>query len=357
MERHDVVVIGGGQAGLAAGHHLARRGLDFVVLERDGAIGDVWRRRWDSLRLFTPARYSGLPGLAFPGDPDRLPAKDEVAGYLAEYAAGFDLPVRLGEQVKRLAAETGGYVIETEGGGYWARNVVVATGPFQHPAVPEFADNLDLAVFQIHSSAYRNPAQIPPGDVLVVGSLASGCQIAEELALTRRVCLSTGRMGMPAAVPHRILGRHPFWWVDKLRIMDLSLDSRLGRFIASKPDSIIGAGPRRLRRWRGVGVLQRAITASGDTVTCADGRKLTVSNVVWATGYRSDYRWIDLPVLDDRGLPVHRRGVTDATGLYFLGLSWQWTRGSALIGWVGADAEFVVDDIASRRQARDAGLA
>jgi putative flavoprotein involved in K+ transport len=242
-----------------------------------------------------------------------------------------------------------GYRVETNGDALSAANVVVATGPYQYPRIPAFAAGLAPEVFQVHSSAYRNPGQIPDGEVLVVGSLSCGCQIAEELSSTRDVRLSTGRMGSPAAVPHRILGRHPYWWVDRVRYMNITVESRLGRILCCRPDPIIGAGPRQLRLWRGVDILPRAVDAAGTTVTIADGRQVPVRNVVWATGYRSAFGWIEVPFFNARAAPVHRRGVTRVPGLYFLGLSWQWTRGSALIGWVGRDAEFVVEHIAARR--------
>jgi putative flavoprotein involved in K+ transport len=338
----QVIVIGGGQAGLAMGYHLARRGIDFVILDAAPQVGDTWRTRWDSLRLFTPARYSGLPGMAFPGDPDRYPGKDEVADYLEVYAAHFDLPVRAGQRVRAVRPGPGGWTAETVDGQYEAPQVVVATGPFQRPAVPALGSELPPRVVQVHSASYQNPAQLPAGDVLVVGAGNSGVQIAEELSQTHHVHLAVGER-MPR-LPQRVLGRSLFWWLERTGVMDVSVGSRLGRRM-SRTDTLIGKSPRMLR---GVELHGRAVEVRGDAVLTAAGGRVNPASVVWATGFRPDFGWIEAPVLGPRGLPVHRRGVTATPGLYFLGLSWLHTRGSALIGWVGRDAEHLAATIGAQ---------
>lgn len=346
-DRFDVVVVGGGQAGLAMGYHLARRRLRFVILDAAPRVGHAWRTRWDSLTLFTPARYSSLPGLPFPGDPERYPGKDDVADYLEQYVAAFDLPVRLGERVTALRPLPGvaGFEIDAGPARYRAGQVVVATGPFQHPAVPAAARGLDPHVVQLHSSEYRNPAQLPPGEVLVVGAGNSGVQIAEELAVTRPTWLSVG-MKLPR-LPARFLGRSIFWWLEKTGLMSVTADSALGQKMRER-DALIGSSPESVARELGVRLVGRAERATGDRVFTREGDEVRVAAVVWATGFRSDYRWIEAPVLDRSGLPIHRRGVTACPGLYFLGLPWQHTRGSALIGWVGRDAEYLADRIERR---------
>jgi len=345
MERYDVVVIGGGQAGLAMGHFLARQGRRFAILDASPRVGHAWRTRWDSLTLFTPARYSALPGLAFPGDPEHYPGKDEIAEYLEWYVAAFDLPVRLGERVLALRPSAGGagFEIETATARYGADQVVVATGPFQLPFVPGIGRGLASHVVQLHSSEYRNPDQLPPGDVLVVGGGNSGVQIAAELAATRRTTLSVGTR-LPR-LPERFLGRSLFWWLEKAGVMDVTAGSRLGRRMSRK-DVLIGDSPEILARERGVRVMSGVERCDGDRVRTRDGKEVRVDVVVWATGFRSDYRWIEAPVLDDSGVPIHRRGVTSTPGLYFLGLPWLHTRGSALIGWVGRDAAYLAERIA-----------
>lgn len=333
--RTDTIIIGGGQAGLAMGYHLARRVTRFVILDAAPRVGQSWSSRWDSLTLFTPAAYSGLPGMAFPGDPGRYPGKDEVADYLEAYAARFRLPVQAGERVHALRAGTAGWEAETRSGRYEAAQVVVATGPFHEPVIPRLSRDLPPGVVQLHSASYRNPAQLPAGDVLVVGAGNSGVQIAEELSRTHRVHLAAGER-MPR-LPQQVLGRSLFWWLERAGLMNVSVESLLGRRM-SRTDTLIGKSPRMLD---GVRVLGRAVEVQGNAVLTADGGRVCPASVVWATGFRPDFGWIEAPVLDARGVPVHRRGVTSTPGLYFLGLSWLHTRGSALLGWVGRDAEYI----------------
>jgi putative flavoprotein involved in K+ transport len=347
-EHVDVVVIGAGQAGLALGSFLARQGRRFLILEESESVGAAWRKRWDSLVLFTPRRYDALPGLPFPGDADGYPTRDEVVAYLERYAAEFDLPVRLDSAVRSLRQEGGRFVVELPDRRIAAGQVVVATGPFQTPSVPELSERLADDVFQVHSTDYVRPADIPEGTVLVVGGGNTGYQIAAELAETRDVQLAIGSRQTP--LPQRILGRDLFWWLTKLNLLDKTVDSRIGRR-AQHRDTLIGSSPRGVRKL-GVVVRPRAVDAAGRAVRFADGGELDVDAVIWATGYRPDHSWIDVPVLDGEGHALHRRGVTDVPGLYFLGLSWQHTRGSALLGWVKDDAEFIAERIAERA-ARD----
>jgi putative flavoprotein involved in K+ transport len=338
------VVIGGGQAGLAIGYFLARQGRDFTILEAAAEPAAVWRGRWDSLKLFTPVRYNSLPGLPFPGAPDRYPGRDEVAAYLSEYARHFKLPVELDSPVRRVTRSNGSYRIELDGRTYEADQVVVATGPFQVPVVPAIAERLDAGLFQLHSSAYRSPQAIPKGPVLVVGGGNTGFQIAEELAASREVHLSIGSRQI--SLPQRILGRDLFWYLDATGLIRKTRASRIGRRMAGR-DTLIGSTRRTLRRRHGVQLHPRTVGADGSTVSFADGTKLEVRGVVWATGFRVDHSWIDAEVFDESGRLVHQRGVTASPGLYFLGLTWQHTRGSALLGWVKDDAEYIAQRISA----------
>lgn len=337
-------MIGAGQAGLAMGYFLARQGRKFVILDRADSIAAAWRDRWDSLTLFTPRRYNSLPELPFPGDPDGYPTRDEVIAYLEQYADRFELPIELNGPVRRLTAEDGRFVLEVDGKTIEADQVVVATGPFQTPYVPEVARHLAPEVFQTHSTGYRSPDDVPEGTVLVVGGGNTGFQIAEELSATHRVYLAVGSRQMP--LPQRLLGRDLFWWLTKFRLIQKTVESRLGRRMRER-DTLIGSSPRRLRRRYGVELKPRVVGASGRTIRFADGSELEVDAVIWATGYRPDHSWIELPVFDAHGRVVHRRGVTNVSGLYFLGLTWQYTRGSALLGWVKEDAEFIAERIAA----------
>jgi putative flavoprotein involved in K+ transport len=340
-ERFDVVVIGAGQAGLAIGYFLARAGRRFLIVDRADSIAAAWRSRWDSLTLFTPRRYDSLPGLAFAGEPDGYPRRDEVIAYLEQYAAAFELPVELKSAVRSLNADGGGFLVALEDRQIEADQVVVATGPFQLPRVPALAEELALDVFQTHSTGYRRPSDVPEGTVLVVGGGNTGFQIAKELAATHRVQLAVGSRQTP--LPQMFLGRDLFWWLTKTRLLKKTVESRLGRRLRDR-DTLIGSRPRQLKR-AGVELKPRAVAASGRKVSFADGSELDVDAVIWATGYRPDHSWIQLPVTDPNRRVSHRRGVTDVPGLYFLGLSWQHTRGSALLGWVKHDAEFIAEQI------------
>ena len=342
-ERFDVMIIGGGQAGLAAGYFLAEQGRRFVILEAGPSVGTAWRERWDSLTLFTPRRYSGLPGLPFPGDPDGYPTRDEVIQYLERFAETFELPIEFNSNVRRLSRENERFVLEVDGRTITADQVVVATGPFQTPYVPKLAEELDSGVWQAHSTGYRRPSDVTEGTVLVVGGGNTGFQIAKELSDTHKVILSVGTRQKP--LPQRVAGRDLFWWLTKTGLIHKTVESRLGLRLKDR-DTLIGSSPREITRRYGVELKPRAIAVSGRTVRFEDGSEVELDAVVWATGYRPDYSWIDLPILDEHGSLRHRRGVTDVPSVYFLGLTWQHTRGSALLGWVKDDAEFIADEIA-----------
>jgi putative flavoprotein involved in K+ transport len=343
----DVLVIGGGQAGLAMGYHLAQQDLRFQIVDSAAEIGAVWRSRWDSLRLFTSGRYDNLPGMPFPAAPDGYPGKDEVSDYLTAYAREFGLPVRLDTTVTSLTrAGDGSYLVKAGTDALEARQVVVATGAFQQPFIPPVAAALPADVHQVHSIDYRRPEQLPTGRVLVVGAANSGCQIAEELSATRTVDLAVGTR-IPT-VPQRPLGRDIWWWATALRLDRVTAGSRLGRRLAGR-DQNVGAGPKQLARRHAITVRPRVDGVAGREVRFADGTFAGYDAVVWATGFRTDDSWADVPdATDEHGRLRQARGVTPSPGLYTLGRIWQHTRGSALLGWVGNDARFLAGRIAAR---------
>jgi putative flavoprotein involved in K+ transport len=339
--RYEVAVVGAGQAGLAIGQALAEQKKRFVILEAADSVGSAWRNRWDSLVLFTPRRYDALPGLEFPGDPDGYPTRGEVAAYLERYAERFELPVELSTPVRSLIKDADGFVLDADGRAICADAVVVATGPFHTPIVPAIAGGLAADVFQTHSAGYRRPAGLPEGRVLVVGGGNTGFQIAQELAGGCEAHLAIGSRQTP--LPQRLLGRDLFWWLTKLGLLSKTVESRIGRRAKGR-DTLIGSSLRDVKR-HGVVVHPRAVGTDGRTVRFADSSELEVDAVIWATGYRPDHSWIELPIHGDDGRLRHRRGVTDIPGLYLLGLSWQHTRGSALLGFVADDAAFIAAQI------------
>ncbi len=344
-DHYDVVVIGAGQAGLAIGYHLARQGSRFTILDAAATRADAWRSRWESLRLFTPARYDSLPGQAFPGDPDHYPTRDEVVNYLSDYIDHFALPVELHSRAHALHADAGRYRVELPDRTLHAEQVVVATGPFQNPHIPAISRQLTGDVMQLHSADYRTPADLPDR-VLVVGGGNTGFQIAEELADSREVHLAVGSRQTP--LPQRILGRDLFRFLQATGLMNATVTSRIGRRMKDR-ETLIGSSPRAARK-AGISIHPRATQATGSTVTFADAGRLDVDAIIWATGFVRDYAWIDVPVLDGEGMPVHLRGITPSPGLYFLGMPWQHTRGSALLGWVKDDAEHIARNISAHTQ-------
>jgi putative flavoprotein involved in K+ transport len=351
-ERFDTVIVGAGQAGLAAGYHLARRGRAFVILDAGERVGDSWRNRWDSLRLFTPARYDCLPGWAFPAQSWSYPTKDDVADYFAAYVAHFELPVRTGVRVDRLSRESGALVLVSGDLRFEADNVVVATGAYQNPRIPSFARALDPGIVQLHSSEYRKPSQLQEGDTLVVGAGNSGAEIALEASREHRVLLSGRDTGQePARAGSRAdrLFTPPFWF---LLTRLLTVKTPMGRKVRDQFRSR-GLPLARVRRKdlaaAGIERVPRTAGVQDGLPMLDDGRVLDVANVVWCTGFESDFAWIDLPVFDREGAPLHDRGmVSSEPGLYFLGLYFLYAMASQLVGGAARDAEHVVKHIASR---------
>lgn len=353
-ERIETVIIGAGQAGLAVGYHLAQRGLPFVILEANQRIGDSWRQRWDSLRLFTPARFDGIPGMRFPAPAYSFPPKDAMADYLEAYARHFGLPVRTGVRVERLARQGDRYLVEAGDVRIEAAQVVVAMATYQRPRVPPFARELDPGIVQLHSSEYRRLSQLKEGGVLLVGAGNSGSEIA----------LETTRGGHPTWMSGRDTGHLPFRIAAPparlllplvLRFLFyrvLTVDTPMGRALRQKSIAhggpLIRVMPKDLVRAGVVRVPRTAGVRDGRPVL-DDGRVLDVANVIWCTGYHPGFSWIDLPVFEPNGEPRQYRGVvSEAPGLYFVGLHFLYAMSSTMIHGVGRDAEHVASAIAAR---------
>ena len=354
-DRFGTVVVGGSQAGLAVGYHLMKRRLPFVILDAHHRVGDAWRKRWDSLHLFTTGRYDGLPGMPFPGSPSSYPSKDEIAGYLEAYARRFELPVRTGIKVDRLSKVGDGFEVSSGGRTLIADNVVVAAGPYHNPRVPPFARELDERIVQLHSKDYRSPSQVQKGAVLVVGAGNSGAEIAIELASHHQTWLSgrdTGQEPTRAgSLPDRLV--MPFLWFMATRV--LTVKTPVGRKVRDHffdPPRGIPLGRIRRKDFAAAGIerVPRMIGVKNGYPVLEDGRRLEVSNVIWCTGFTPDYRWIDLPLPTHHGVPIHDRGIIESCpGLYFVGLPFLYSLSSALLGGVGRDARHIVDSIRSTR--------
>jgi putative flavoprotein involved in K+ transport len=352
-ERVETVVVGGGQAGLVVGYHLAQRGMPFVILDANERIGDSWRKRWDSLRLFSPRQFSGLAGLPFPGHPRTFPTKNEVADYLEEYATRFELPVRNGIRVDRLVRNGDAFTLSAGDRQFHADNVVVAMATHQVPRVPPFATELDWAILQMHSAEYRNPSQLQDGNVLVVGAGNSGAEIALDIATSHATSLAGDDNGhipfriesiaarflfiplMFRVIAHRLVTVNtPIGRRERPKLL-----SRGAPLVRIKPKDITHAGIQRLPMVTGM---------RAGLPLLADGNVVEPANLIWCTGFRPDFSWIDLPVFGETE-PNHHRGiVASEPGLYFVGLFFLYAMSSGFLRGVSRDAEHVVKHIASR---------
>lgn len=338
------MVIGGGQAGLATGFYLSRAGLSYVILDDGQRVGDPWRRRWDSLRLFTPARINGLPGAPFPAPPGTYPTKDQVADYMESYAKRFGLPIRLGVKVDALTREGNQYVATANAARISADHVVIATGSYPTPRKPAFASELDRGISQFHSTEYRMPSQFGRGDVLVVGAGNSGAEIALDAAATHRTWLA-GRV--TGQVPQHFVFSRPMWWIgSRVLTRDTPIGRRMSAVVASgrgqplvrvRADHLSSAGVERVPRVAGV---------TDGKPRLEDERVMDVRTVVWCTGFDHSYPWIQMPIRDAAGYVHHTRGVSESQpGLYFVGLPFQYRLSSSLIAGVGDDAKYVVEKV------------
>ncbi|HXJ86851.1 MAG TPA: FAD-dependent oxidoreductase [Candidatus Binatia bacterium] len=356
-ERVHTVVIGGGQAGLAVGYHLAKRGINFLILDANNRIGNAWRNRWDSLRLFTPARYVELPGMRFPDKGDAFPTKDQIADYLEFYAEHFKLPVQCGIRVDRLSKDGDRFLVEAGNLQYEADNVIVAMANYQVPKVPAFAHDLDPGILQLPPQHYKKPSQLQEGGVLVVGMGNSGADIAIDVARSHQTWIAgkeSGHIPFPidtwfaryvAFRVIRFLGHHVLTLSTPIgRRKRPELLNRATPLIRVKPKDLIDAGIERVGRV--IGVHDGKPLLEG-------GATLQVKNVIWCTGYEPGFSWIDLPVFDEEGRPVHERGLSMVPGFYFVGLHFQYSISSATLIGVGRDADYVVRMLDAR--SRSAG--
>ena len=334
----DVLIIGAGQAGLGTAYWLTRDPALRVLVVDAAAIGHSWLERWDSLTLFTPRRFSALPGLRFPPGSSRYPSRTEMAAYLGDYAQRFALPVETGMGVSRLTRQHPGFLAATARGAVRARHVVVATGPFRRPHVPAPSAVLSPDVWQVHSRDYRHPGDVPGGEVLVVGGGNSAAQLAVELTQTHQVTVASP--GPPWYLPKTILGLDTYWWTYLTGILNASHRARVSRYVRARGEAIIGTQLRDLVRNGRVRLLPHRVTgAHGRHVCLADGSSVAVTSVLWCTGFRPDTSWIEVPgATDGEGTPLHRGGASPVPGLHWMGLPWQTRLNSSIINGVHRDA-------------------
>ncbi|MGH2766999.1 MAG: flavin-containing monooxygenase [Actinomycetota bacterium] len=352
----ETLVIGGGQSGLSVGYHLARRGLPFLIVDANERVGDAWRKRWDSLRLFTPNRFNGLDGMRFPGPRWGFPTKDEFADFLESYAERFVLPVRTEVRVERLTRNGDRFVATAGRRRFEAANVVVAMSSWQQPRVPDFASELDPAIVQLHVADYRNPGRLREGDALVVGAGNSGAEVAMELSKTRRVWLSGPDNGQLPFRPESLVARVLMPFVGRVifhRVFSTGhpIGRRIRPKILAKRDPMIRVKRKDLAA-AGVERVPRTTGVEEGLPVLEDGRRLEVANVVWTSGFHPGSSWIDLPVFGPNE-PKHDGGIVDSEpGLYFVGLRFLYSKSSEQIHGVGRDAARIAGSIAARREQR-----
>lgn len=357
-KRIDMIVIGGGQASLAAGYYLSKQKRDFVILDAHARAGDSWRKRWDSLRLFTPTSFNHLPGMSFPNSTDRFPTKDEMADYLESYVAHLQLPLLLNTKVQELARDGDRYSIATDALRLKANHVIVATGAYPTPRIPAFASQLDPTINQLHSATYSNPGQLRDGAVLVVGAGNSGVEIALDLAPRHSVWLAGRDTGLIPA-NYGIFSYEFGMIVFKALMQHLTVDTPPGRWIVRRATEfigghpVVGVTPEDLHQ-AGIQRVPRVTDISDGRPVLEDGRIIDVANIIWATGFVRDYRWIKLPIFDSKGDPIHHRGVVqDEPGLYFMGLPFQSSLLSGLVAGAGADAKYITKQMLLRARMAD----
>lgn len=343
---HEFIIIGAGQAGIAMSQKLKKESISHLVVDNNEKIGASWRSRYNSLVLFTPRNYSSLPGLPMDGRPEGYPTKDEMANYLEEYVKHFQLPISLDVKVLKLEKEQNQFLLHTSNGLYKSRNVIVATGAFQKPFIPISQDRDEIQ--QIHSSSYKDPIDINGHNVLVVGGGNSGAQIATELANTKNVTISISHK--LKFLPLEKFGRSIFYWLDRLHLLHAGIDTKRGRIFKKRKDPIFGYDLKKLIQKDSIKIRPRLEKISGKKVLFSDGSSLEIDSIIWSTGFKPSYEWISIEgAINSKGAPIHQRGISPCENLYFIGLPWQFQRGSSLVCGVGLDAEFLTQYILNNR--------
>nr|WP_321224464.1 NAD(P)/FAD-dependent oxidoreductase [uncultured Psychroserpens sp.] len=340
----DFIIIGAGQAGLSMAYHLTQLKKDYIIVDANSETGAPWLKRWDSLKLFTPTQFNHLPGLDFPSKKGYYPDKYEVAAYLKSYVAKFKIPILFNQKITALKKEDDHFTLKRNSNMFKARNVVVATGPFHKPFTPSFHSKISEDIIQIHSEHYKNPEQLQEGDALVVGAGDSGVQILNEISNTKRQVYFSGDTNI-SSIPQEILGKTLWWWFKKIGFLSVSKFSFIGKKLSKGGQPIIGTDVKSLLKKENVICVGRTLGANNKELHFEKGNYKSIKNIIWATGFKPNFEWIDGVTLNDDKYPKNYRGVSDIEGLYFLGLPWLYTRGSATLGGVKKDAKFLSDYI------------
>ncbi|PGT17868.1 flavin-containing monooxygenase [Bacillus cereus] len=340
----DAIIVGAGQAGLAIGYYLKQERYNFLLLDAGNRIGDSWRKRYDSLQLFTPRSYSSLPGMALIGEENGFPYKDEIANYLERYAQHFQFPVQVQTEVLKIRKQQDIFELHTPTEILQTKKVIIATGGFQQPFIPSFSQHLSSHIFQIHSSQYKSPLQIPKGKVLVVGGGNSGMQIAVELAKNHEVTMSISH---PLTfLPLHFFRKSIFNWLEKMGLLFAEINTKRGRWFQKKKDPIFGFEGKELIRNGAIKLQEKVISASENKIMFQNGDTYSAQSIIWSTGFIQDYTWIEIEkAVNEDGFPNHTKGISPVRGLYYIGLPWQSQRGSALICGVGKDAAYLISEI------------
>ena len=338
----DFIIVGAGQAGLAMAYHLKKANAHFLILDSENEIGASWLKRWDSLKLFTPTEFNHLPGMPFPAEKGHYPNKHDVANYFKSYVSRFELPVKLGNKVEKVVKSEGHFQVQCQQQTLITKQVVIASGPFHTPFVPSCHASLSPDIQQIHSRDYRNPDQLNEGDTLVVGAGDSGYQILQEVAEqdpTRNVYFS-GSTNL-LTIPQEFLGKTLWWWFKLLGVLSVNQYSWIGKRLKQKVQPVIGIDIKSLLSRSNITTVGHTLDAKDNTIQCAQATLDSIKNIIWATGFRADFSWIEGIELDEQGYPVNFRGVGATKGMYFIGLPWMYTRGSATLGGVHKDAAYL----------------
>ena len=340
----EYIIIGAGQSGLSMAFYLKQLNKDYLIVDANDVIGKPWLKRWDSLKLFTPSEFNNLPGLDFPHKKGHYANKHEVTNYLSRYVEHFKIPIAFNQKVNLLEKKEDHFIITSEDKTYKAKNVVIATGPFHTPFTPLCHKKIDNSITQIHSEHYKNPNQLQDGDTLVVGSGDSGVQILEEISNTNRNVFFSGKTNI-SSLPQEFLGKTLWWWFNKIGFLSINKYSLVGKKISKGLQPVIGTNVKALLKKTNITCVGRTLNAEGKELTFENNKVNTIKNIIWATGFKPNFNWIKNIELDENHYPKNHRGISDTKGIYFLGLPWLYTRGSATLGGVKKDAEYLYDYI------------